>query len=233
MIKKTTVVVLLVAIVLISGCSNIPRPVTMDKIQFKEMIKKSKDFKTIIQEYDQVTKNIPGKGGEIRASGKVWIRRNENGIPDYRQQYKVEDSPIELDIIITDNNAYLKMDDNYYKADLSQFDITSSDEYVDMFLENIDEVEIKGEETIDDKKCTNVVYKNYYIDEYGVSIVETCFWNEHGVPLRVIIKGPGPEPGLVSTNLFKNYVFDETIPDSMFEVPVDKIVELPPEYFQD
>ena len=88
---------------------------------------------------------------------------------------------------------------------------------------------ILGTEVMDGKEATAIEYIVYAVGNYIT--VKVWLWNEHGLPLKQITEQPEEPriPRQVVTTEYSEYVFGD-IPDSTFDIPTDKVQELPADW---
>jgi|GEM_PF-7130123 len=169
-----------------------------------------------------VIEAIPGQPVRAGSTGKAWQK-------DHNVRIEMT-TKIEGTTYTTDTTMIIKPDGIYlYDSSRDKYEKITKEEMAEMYQDRSFEelakevkesIELKtlGTEIIDSKLATVVEYTLVFKDIVTTS--KLWIWNEKGLPLKTVITTP---PLVTITMEFKNIIFGD-IPDSLFEIPPEKIL---------
>ena len=144
-----------------------------------------------------------------------------------KMRIKSTTAGITTDMIVHPDAIYLydSFQDKYLRMteeEMAMIYTQKSSEELSRQIQESTEFRILGEEVIDGKLCTIVEY-SVMVDENQID-QKLWIWNEKGLVVKTIST---IRMGEIVSRIeieYKNFIFED-IPDSVFEVPEDKIID--------
>lgn len=175
--------------------------------------------------------NLPTKNIEM-ATAKIWLKKpymkidikNLTYINEKKEIVPVDDANlVSSEIIHPDANYIYNVFTDMYDKIPFIFSPKLSGEILKKITENPTLKEL-GTTTYDGKLATIIEYS--YTLKKDLITTKFWIWNEKGLPLKEESTFLDKDKNIISmtTNEYKNYIFED-IPDSIFEIPEDKIMD--------
>jgi outer membrane lipoprotein-sorting protein len=187
----------------------------------QDILSKAKDIGSVKYEI-VITNSMAGLGQETprTMTMNVWQK-----YPNMRFESTTAATPTKMIVRSDAVYFYDGSRDKYIKMSAGQMVTGAKQKTLEELTEEIKEsktLKVLGTETIDGKLTT---IAEVSFTSGGFPITEKLWiWNEKGIPLRTEITMKMGENVTTTNTEYRNFVFGD-IPDSLFEVPSDKIIE--------